>query len=43
MRHEAAMQSYYAKNPIGTISITNIEKQQIEDVQIFFYQAGFMD
>jgi len=39
----AAMQSYYAKNPIGTISITNIEKQPIQDVQVFFFQAGFMD
>jgi len=39
----AAMQSYYAKNPIATISITNTEKHPLEDVEVFFYQAGFMD
>ena len=39
----AAMQSYYAKNPVGTVSITNSEKTPIKDVQVFFFQAGFMD
>ena len=37
------MQSYYAKNPVGKVSITNTEKHPIEDVNIFFYQAGYMD
>ncbi len=39
----AAMQSYYVKNPIGTISITNTENHDIEDLEVSFFQAGFMD
>ena len=39
----AAMQSYYAKNPVGTVTITNTDDRKIEDVKLFFFQAGFMD
>ena len=39
----AAMQSYYVDNSLGSISITNTEKHDIEDLEISFYQAGFMD
>ncbi len=39
----AAMQSYYVNNPIGTIQIANTEDFSINDVEISFYQAGFMD
>ena len=39
----SAMQSYYVKNPIGTVSITNTEKHAVTDLQVGFYQAGFMD
>ena len=39
----ASMQSYYARNPIAEIQITNIEKHPIQDVNIQFMQAGFMD
>lgn len=39
----AGMQSYYSRNPAGTVSITNIEKYAINDVKISFYQAGYMD
>jgi len=39
----ASMQSYYTKNPIGTIEITNTEKYPLNDVDIRFMQAGFMD
>jgi hypothetical protein len=39
----AAMQSYYSRNPFGTVTITNIEKYPIFDVGISFFQAGFMD
>jgi tetratricopeptide (TPR) repeat protein len=39
----AAMQSYYARNPAGTITITNTEKQPLRDVQISFFQPGYMD
>jgi len=39
----AAMQSYYVDNPLGSLSITNSEKCDIEDLELSFYQAGFMD
>ncbi|RKX76706.1 MAG: hypothetical protein DRP87_11125 [Spirochaetes bacterium] len=39
----AAMQSFYAKNPIGKVTITNTEKQGISDVRVSFFQKGFMD
>ncbi len=39
----AAMQSYYAKNPFAKIQIRNVERYAISDVQVSFYQAGYMD
>jgi len=39
----AAMQSYYVTNSIGTIKITNTEDFSIYDVDVSFFQAGFMD
>ena len=39
----AAMQSYYAKNPMGTVSISNTEKHPIRDIEVSFFQAGYMD
>jgi tetratricopeptide (TPR) repeat protein len=39
----AAMQSYYADNPIGKVTITNTEKQALTGVQISFIQPGYMD
>jgi tetratricopeptide (TPR) repeat protein len=39
----AAMQSYYAKNAVGLVSVTNIEKHAISDIEISFFQAGYMD
>ena len=39
----AAMQSYYVKNPVGEVVLTNIEKYPLTDVSIAFYQEGFMD
>lgn len=39
----ASMQSYYTKNPIGAVEIVNIENHPIQDVNIRFLQAGFMD
>ncbi len=39
----ASMQSYYARNPIAEVQITNIEKYPIQDVNIQFMQAGYMD
>ena len=39
----AAMQSYYAKNPLGKVTLTNTEKYALSDVEVSFFQAGFMD
>jgi hypothetical protein len=39
----AAMQSYYARNAIATVAIRNVEKFPLTDVQVSFYQAGYMD
>jgi hypothetical protein len=39
----AAMQSWYAKNPIGKIVLTNVEKAPLTDVEVSFYQKGYMD
>ncbi len=39
----AAMQSYYVKNPVGKVSVTNTEKQSIRDVSVSFFQNGYMD
>jgi len=39
----APMQSFYAKNPVTSISIKNIEKIDVTDVEVSFFQAGFMD
>lgn len=39
----AAMQSYYVKNPAGTMVIANKEKYALNDISISFMQPGFMD
>lgn len=39
----AAMQSYYARNPVGSVTITNREKHPIYDVEVSFFQSGYMD
>ena len=39
----AAMQSYYVTNSIGKVSITNSEDFSIYDVDVSFFQAGYMD
>jgi tetratricopeptide (TPR) repeat protein len=39
----SAMQSYYVKNPIGSVTVTNTEKHSITDVEISFFQKEFMD
>ncbi len=39
----AAMQSYYAKNAFSKVTITNVEKFPITDVQVSFNQTGYMD
>jgi len=39
----SAMQSYYVKNPVGKATLTNTEKNALTDVEISFFQAGYMD
>ncbi len=39
----AAMQSYYVKNPIGRVEIINTEKNSLTELQVSFFQAGYMD
>ncbi len=39
----AAMQSYYVKHPVGSITITNTDKQPVTDTTVSFFQAGYMD
>ncbi len=39
----SAMQSYYAKNPVGTVTIINTEKYPVSDVAVSFFQKGYMD
>jgi len=39
----AAMQSYYVDHPIGTVTIENTENHELTDVQVAFFQNGYMD
>jgi hypothetical protein len=39
----AAMQSWYSSNPIGTVTLVNTEKTSLTDVEVSFYQKGYMD
>ncbi|MBN2050045.1 MAG: tetratricopeptide repeat protein [Spirochaetales bacterium] len=39
----AAMQSYYVKHPVGSVEITNIEKAAVRNLEVSFFQPGFMD
>jgi tetratricopeptide (TPR) repeat protein len=39
----AAMQSWYARHPAGTVTITNTEKTPLAELKVSFFQAGYMD
>ena len=39
----AAMQSFYVKNPVGSVTISNTEKFPVTNVEVSFLQNGFMD
>ncbi|HUZ17584.1 MAG TPA: hypothetical protein VMV68_04305, partial [Spirochaetia bacterium] len=39
----AAMQSYYSTNPIGYVTMTNTESFSITDLEVSFFQPGYMD
>ncbi len=38
-----AMQSWYVDNPIGSVTFTNIDRFPITNVEVSFFQEGFMD
>jgi hypothetical protein len=39
----SAMQSYYVDHPFASVVLTNTESHEIEDLQVSFFQAGYMD
>ena len=39
----ASMHSYYAENPVTTITLTNTERYELTNVEVSFFQAGYMD
>jgi hypothetical protein len=39
----AALQSWYVKNRIGTVTLVNTEKASLTDVEVSYYQKSFMD
>lgn len=39
----AAMQSYYVKNPAGTVLIENKESFPLKNIEVSFYQSALMD
>ena len=38
-----AMQSVYVREPLARVEITNIEDEPIKDVELSFFQPGYMD
>jgi hypothetical protein len=38
-----AMQSWYAKNPIAKLTVTNTESFPVKDLELTFFQKGYMD
>ncbi|WP_304226352.1 hypothetical protein [Gracilinema caldarium] len=39
----AAMQSYYANQPFGIIELVNEDRLELQNVEVSFFQSGFMD
>ncbi|MDC7232451.1 MAG: tetratricopeptide repeat protein [Spirochaetales bacterium] len=39
----ASMQSYYTKNPFGSVTVTNTDKNDFHNVVFTFFQSGYMD
>jgi tetratricopeptide (TPR) repeat protein len=39
----AAMQSFYVRNPAGEVTLTNTDRSPVTEVEVSFYQKGFMD
>lgn len=39
----AAMQSYYASKPFATVELSNEEGYELKDLEVSFFQPGYMD
>jgi hypothetical protein len=39
----AAMQSFYVHNPAGEVTVANTDRWPVTEVEVSFYQKGFMD
>lgn len=39
----SAMQGYYAKNKVGNVTLVNTERQALTDIEVSFFQPGYMD
>lgn len=39
----SAMQGYYAKNKVGDVTLVNTERQPLTDLEVSFFQPGYMD
>ena len=39
----AAMQSYYLNNPMGEVTLTNVDKYPVLDMDVTFFQPGYMN
>jgi tetratricopeptide (TPR) repeat protein len=39
----AAMQSFYVRNPAGEVTVTNTDRWPVTELEVSFYQKGFMD
>ena len=39
----AAMQSYYIDNPVGEVTLTNTERYPLTDLNVNFFQPGYMN
>jgi len=39
----AAMQSYYARSPLGTVTLVNADSRPIDELEVSFFQKGYMD
>ncbi|MFA6506872.1 MAG: hypothetical protein WCT14_12260 [Treponemataceae bacterium] len=39
----SAMQSYYASNAIGTLKLVNEDRAELSNVEVSFFQSGYMD
>lgn len=39
----AAMQSVYVQQPLTEVTLENTERGRVEDLQVFFFQNGYMD